>query len=199
MKHFNNTLFFALLVMVSPLAVGADSTSWSVDRAHSRVGFSVKHFGINTVHGVFSKYDAEVKADASGKLSAVNATVYVKSINTQNETRDEHLREPELFNVAKFPTIEMKTKSIKWNGNKMSGIAALTIKGKTRSVKFKGARTGTKSVTEKGKKVLRAGYKVSARIDRNQFGIVFGGMTEGLGMVGETVTISLNIETTRPL
>jgi polyisoprenoid-binding protein YceI len=185
-------------VMISLNATAAEAT-WSVDKAHSRVGFSVKHFGINTVYGTFSKYDAEVVADDKGRVSKVSAKVAAASIDTDIEKRDDHLRSPELFDVAKYPDIRMTTTSIRWNGKKLSGKADLTIKGKTVKVAFSGKLTGTRTVTANGKNELRAGYEVSAKIDRTKFGLDFGGMTEALGMVGDTVTISLNIEIARPM
>lgn len=176
----------------------ADNVTWRVDKAHSRVGFTVKHMGINKVHGVFKRYQATVKADReTGKLSAVNATVDVASIDTETKKRDEHLRAPDLFNVAAFPKMTLKTGAINWQGNSFGGWAKLTIKGKTQSVKYSGKLTGLKQVTEEGRKTLRAGYTVTAKINRKKFGLVFGKMSEGFSMVGETITITLDIETIR--
>ena len=190
-------IFFGIALGTST-TVGAGESSWTVDKDHTRIGFSVKHFGINTVRGSFTEYKAQVAADPSGKLRSVRATVSVKSINTSNAQRDEHLRAPDLFHAVKFPEIKVVADKIAWNGNKFSGTSSMTIKGKTRKVRFSGTLAGTKTVTENGKQMLRAGYRVTAKIDRTQFGISFGGMTEGLGMVGETVTIVLDVEITRP-
>jgi polyisoprenoid-binding protein YceI len=199
MKHNLVVLTYFFIASAMPGLSRAEALSWSVDSAHSRVGFSVTHFGINTVYGSFTKYDAVVIADASGKLGEVTATVHVASINTGNEKRDGHLRAPDLFHVAQYPTIEVTAKKINWSGKKLSGTASMTIKGKSLPVRFTGRLTGTKTVTENGKQVMRAGYVVSAEINRTKFGLDFGGITEALGMVGEAVTITLNIETTRPI
>lgn len=189
----------AILSISMAAAVHSGEPSWTVDEAHTRVGFSVKHFGINTVNGSFTQFKAQVEADSEGKLRSVRATVAAKSINTGNQKRDEHLRAPDLFDVTRFPEIKVAANQISWKGNQLSGTASMTIKGKTRKVRFTGTLEGTKTVTQNGKQVMRAGYRVRATIDRSQFGITFGGMTEGLGMVGEEVTIVLDVETTRPL
>ena len=103
------------VLMVVSNRSDAEAVTWQVDKAHSRVGFTVKHMGINNVHGVFKRYQATVKADReTGKLSAVNATVDVASIDTDTKKRDEHLRAPDLFNVAAFPKMTLKTGAVNW-------------------------------------------------------------------------------------
>jgi polyisoprenoid-binding protein YceI len=181
------------------LNVKAAEPSWTIDKAHSRIGFSVSHMGLSTVDGRFTKYDGTVAADNDGRASAVSAVIQVQSINTDNEDRDNHLRSPELFDVKANPTITMKTETVDWKGDRLSGNAKLTIKGKTREVQYVGGRTGKKVVTDNGKETLRVGYTVSCEIDRSQFGLNFGTAAETFGLVGKTVTITINVEITRPL
>ena len=183
------------LLSVTPNARASD---WTVDKAHSRIGFSVSHLGINTVHGVFKNFSATVSADDAGKLSSVSAEVSVASVDTGIDGRDDHLRASEVFNVAKYPTMRLETTRIVWNGNRFSGTARLTIKDKTLPIEFKGKLTGTKRVATDGKPVTRAGYSVTATVNRKAFGIGFGGFSEGLGMVGETVNVALDVELVRP-
>lgn len=186
------------MVLLFSQSASADDVVWEVDHNHTRVGFTVTHLGINEVQGVFKKFDATVKADAkTGKLSSVTASVDVASIDTDIDKRDEHLRSAEIFNVAKYPKMTLRTGAINWKGDTFSGWAKLTIKGKTHAVKYSGKRTGLREMTEDGKKVRRAGYKVTATINRKKFGLEFGNFSEGLSMVGETVTIQLNVETVR--
>jgi polyisoprenoid-binding protein YceI len=190
-------LSILVFLTLSQTALSED-VAWKVDKNHSRVGFTVTHMGINDVHGVFKKYDATIIADKStGKLSAVTASVEVASIDTDIDKRDEHLRSQEIFNAKAYPKMTIETGTINWKGKSFSGWAKLTIKGKTQPVKYSGKLTGLKEVTEDGKKVLRVGYHVTAKINRKKFGIVFGRFSEGLSMVSEMVTIKLDIETVR--
>ncbi len=172
---------------------------WTIDKDHSRVGFSVSHLGVSTVEGTFSLYDGEVTADESGRVTSVRATVQVKSIDTANDNRDASLRAPDFFDVAKYPTISMQTESAKWTGNRVAGKAKLTIKGTTRQIQYSGILTGKRTVEEGGRKVMRVGYTVTAKIKRSDFGLRFGGAAEAFGLVGETVNIKVTVEITRTL
>jgi len=188
----------ALSLLVSLSARAADP-AWTVDKAHSRVGFEVSHLGLSSVEGTFSKYEGTVIADAEGKVRSVSAVVQVSSIHTGNDDRDTHLRSAELFNVVKYPEIRMTTKTVNWKGKQLSGKAVLTIKGKTMDVKYRGTLTGKKTLDERGRKVLRVGYAVTTEIDRTAFGIEFGSAAETFGLVGKTVEIQISVEITRPL
>ncbi len=183
----------AMLTLAVGIA-GAGELGWEIDKDHTRVGFSVTHLGINTVRGAFQKFDATVRADDAGKLTSVAADVAVSSVDTGNEKRDTHLRAAEVFDAAKYPKMRLVTKKIAWKGKRFFGTADLTIKGTTRTVKFTGKLTGVKTVTMNGKTTVRAGYTVQAAVNRKQFGIGFGGFSEGLGMVGESVKIDLDVE-----
>jgi polyisoprenoid-binding protein YceI len=199
MRHKYNIIkaaTVALVLLYNPI----HALGWTVDKAHSRVGFSIKHLGINTVEGIFKTYSSTVIADENtGKISSVTAEVSVDSIDTGIDARDKHLKAPDLFNVAKYPKIILKTTRIKWNGNSFTGAADLTIKGITHPVKFKGKLNGVKNLTMNGKTTKRAGYSVTASINREKFGLTFGAVSEGLSMVGEEVKISLNIALEKPL
>jgi len=188
----------AMIIMLGQSTAFAGE--WTVDHAHTRVGFSVTHLGINTVQGVFKKFDADVAADGStGKLSAVSATVTVASIDTGVDARDDHLRGPDLFNVKAYPTMRLETTRITWNGNSFSGTAKLTMKDVTKQVRFKGRLVGVKTVTIRGKTEKRAGYRVTASVNREAFGLKFGAFSEGLSLVGETVDITLDAEIVKPV
>jgi len=85
-----------------------------------------------------------------------------------------------------------------WSGQQFKGTASLTIKGTTKKVAFKGKLTGVRTIPSKnGAAEMRAGYRVTASVDRKAFGVTFGGFSEGLSMVGETVDIVLDVELVR--
>jgi len=186
--------FIAVLLVANH----AKAEGWSIDKAHSRIGFTVVHLGINTVYGAFKKYDAVLNVDENGKLSSVTAKVEVASIDTGIDARDDHLRAPDLFDVKKFPKMLLVADKIKWKDNSFSGTAKLTIKNKTANVSYSGKMSGVKSVTMNGKTSHRVAYQVKATINRKQFGLTFGGFSEGLSMVSESVTIVLDVALTKP-
>lgn len=197
MKTAISYLVFAFTVVFS-LPLAAAEPAWTIDKAHSKVGFTVSHMGLSSVDGRFSNYDGTVTADGEGRVSAVSAVVQVSSINTGNDDRDIHLRSADLFNAPKYPTITMNTETVKWSGNSLSGKATLTIMGKALTVRYNGKLTGKKVVTENGKQMVRAGYVVTTKVNRDQFGLNFGGASEAFGLVGKTVDITINVEIVRP-
>ncbi len=192
-------LAFAAALVTIGLAAGADDSGWQIDKAHSTIGFSVKHLGISKVRGDFGNYSAAVRADDQGRLTSVSATVNANSVNTGIGKRDEHLRQSDFFDSGKYPKVKLKTKSIKWKGDNFTGTADLTIKGKTRSVPFKGELLGIRKANFGGGETLRAGYSVTAKINRKDFDLGFNALAEGVSIVSDIVNIELEIEIARPV
>lgn len=182
------------LMLATP--ANAQEASWDLDAAHSTVGFTVRHLGISKVRGRFTKVDeVAVQADAkTGKLSAVKATVAVASVDTGIAKRDEHLRAPDFFDAARFPTLTFVSKAVTIKGDAVEVRGDLTIKGNTRSVVLSGEYLGVRKVNFGGGDQLRAGYSLAAEINRKEFGLSFGGVTEGVSMVSDTVRIELEVE-----
>jgi polyisoprenoid-binding protein YceI len=186
------------LGLVSPV-YGAD-TAWTIDPAHSTIGFSVRHLGITNVHGTFHEFAANVRADpTSGRVTALDATAKAASVDTGIDKRDEHLRSDDFFNAAKYPTLAVKLKSLQWNGNQLTGVADLTIRDTTKSVPFSGELLGVQKVNFGTGNQLRAGYQLTAKINRQEFGLKFNGLAEGVKMVSDEVTILIEAEIFRPL
>ncbi|MGI8847176.1 MAG: YceI family protein [Candidatus Dormibacteria bacterium] len=110
--------------------------SWTIDPAHSTVGFSAKHLGLSTVRGQFKKFDGEIDLDPNDPTTASGrATIDVASIDTGNEQRDGHLRTGDFFEVEKYPTITFDLKQVeKGDDDTYKVTGALTIKGVTKDV-----------------------------------------------------------------
>ena len=196
---FRTILITGMLLAFAGVA-SADSVQWDFDATHSTVGFSVRHLGISKVRGKFTDVKAHIKADSQkGKIDWLKATVGVASIDTGNEKRDKHLQDTDFFDAKKYPKMELTTKKINWSGDNISGVAALTIKGKTRDVKFKGEYLGAQKVNFGGGDQMRAGYSITAKINRADFGLSFSSLAEGVAMVGDEVTIELEIEIARAI
>ncbi len=188
-----------LAIVIILFSANAHAGDWQVDKAHSSVGFSVRHLGISKVKGTFNSFTANIQADKkTGKLAKVVGTVEINTVDTGISGRDDHLKAGDFFDAKKFPTAKIVTKSIKFSGDKISGLAELTMKGVTRSVSFTGEFLGSHIVDFGQGKTLRAGYSISAKINRQNFGLTFNRLAEGVSVVGDEVTIILDMQIFTP-
>src|SRR5690349_3730833 len=98
----------ALPLLIAGLA-HADAAEWSLDPAHTKIGFSVSHLVVSSVDGQFTQASAKVKLDeADLTKSEVAVEINAASIDTQDEKRDTHLKGPDFFDTQKFPKITFK-------------------------------------------------------------------------------------------
>jgi polyisoprenoid-binding protein YceI len=172
------------------------SVEWSLDPAHSHISFTARHL-VSKATGQFKKYSAVIKADPkTAKITTLEATIDAASIDTGIEKRDTHLRSDDFFAVDKYPQLKLVTKSIKWNGNKFTAQADLTIRDVTKSVPFKGELLGVHAANFGQGEHTRAGYEATATINRKDFGLKFAAVNEGIALVGDEVTIDLTAELT---
>lgn len=175
----------------------AQKTAWQLDASHSSVGFAVDHMVISETTGKFNDYSATVHSDKKDFSDAkIEVAIKIKSIDTDNEKRDGHLRSPDFFDADKYPTMTFKgtgLKKVSGKNYKLSG--DLTIKGKTKRVVFDVKYNGT-IVDPWG--MTRAGFKLSTEIDRTEFGLTWNNVMETGGLVvGNDVTITCHIEITK--
>jgi len=187
-------MIILLLIVLSNLTSYSQTTEWKYDNSHAKVGFLVSHFGISETEGIFTKYDGSVlatKADFSD--AKIDFVIDVNSINTEDAQRDMHLKSPDFFDVAKYPVITFKSKSIKNNGmNKYVVTGDLTIHGMTKEVSLDVRYRGT--VVDPFKNT-KAGFKINGTIDRTQFGLTWNGkLSTGDLLVGNEVNLDINIE-----
>jgi polyisoprenoid-binding protein YceI len=151
---------------------------WSVDGAHSRLGFTILHNGITNVHGNFGKFTMEVttpNADFTGATIVLNADA--ASVNTGIEARDNHLRTADCFDSDKYPSISFKSTSVTAAKAKGTYVieGELTMHGTTKKVTFSGVHTGN-GKNYKGTEV--AGLQIIGAVKRSEFGM--GEVSPGL-------------------
>jgi polyisoprenoid-binding protein YceI len=182
----------AAVLLGGALSASANET-YKIDSVHSSIGFKVRHF-FSFVTGDFKKFEGTIHVDMDHpEKSSVSATIDVASIDTKNDKRDEDLRGPDFFEVAKFPTITFKSKSVKKTGTESGDIIGdLTMHGVTKEItlhaKFlgKGKGMGGKAIS---------GWQVTADpIKRADYGLNWNKAVEGTSVVGEEVTISIDVE-----
>lgn len=174
-------------------AAAAVTEAWTVDKAHSSAEFKVRHFMAN-VTGRFKSFDAVIHLDRTKPAnSSVEFTIDAATIDTNNNNRDEHLRSPDFFDVAKHPTITFKSVSIKERSKDLYDVTGdLTMKGVTKRitipVAFLGFGRGPRG-TEK------AGFEIETTINRKDYGIVWNRtLDEGGVMLGDDVKVTINLE-----
>lgn len=187
-----NIFVFAFL-FVATLASYSQAT-WTIDRSHSNVRFTVSHLVISEVEGNFKTFEGSITASKPDFTDAViNFSVDVNSINTDNEMRDDHLKNDDFFNAEKYPKMTFKSTSFKQlKGNKYELTGLLTIRDVTKTVKWNVTYGGT---TNDPWGNTKAGFKASTEINRLDYGLKWNTLTEAGGaVVGSEVTIDLKLE-----
>ena len=182
--------WFSAFALVATMAIPALATTsnWQIDPNHANAQFMVRHLGISTVQGQFTKISGSVDLDDLDiTKSRVNATIDVNSIDTRVTRRDNDLKSDHFFDAAKYPTMTFQSTKIEKTGSntaKMTG--NLTIHGVTKEVTFE--VTGPSApITAMGG--MRRGAEATTTIRRQDFGV-----SADPGMVGDDVQIRLDLE-----
>ncbi len=187
MKKF---LAAAGLATVMAIPAFAATSTWNLDPAHSNAQFFVKHLGISTVQGDFTKVAGTVVLDDQDiTKSSVNVTIDVNSIDTRVQRRDDDLKSEHFFNVAQFSTITFQsTKVTKTGDNTLKVTGNLTIRGVTKETTLD--VTGpTAPISAMG--TQRRGVSATTKINRQDFGV-----SADPGMVGDDISILIDCEMT---
>lgn len=169
-------------------------SKWVVDKAHSEVGFEVKHMMVSKVKGHFDSYTAEVEAADLADLTTASIAFKfdVASISTNENDRDNHLKSADFFDAAVFPAIEFKSTRIAKDGADYQVTGDLTIKDVTKSVTFD-VEFGGKGTNPWGVEVY--GFEAEAKINREEFGLTWNAALETGGiLVGKDVKIKVELE-----
>lgn len=184
-----------IVLAISAGAMNAQTTDWKIDPAHSEADFAIKHMSISTVHGTFRGISGTIKFDPSDVTkSSVEATVDVSSVDTGVAARDTHLKSPDFFDVAKFPTMTFKSTSVTKDGDGYDVNGKLTLHGVTKQVVLKLDEPGKEEPGMDGKSVHR-GFEATTTIDRKDFGLTWNGaLKSGDSVLGDDVKIVLDIE-----
>jgi polyisoprenoid-binding protein YceI len=179
------------LIAVSAVAVPvfAQVETWNLDPAHSAAHFAVRHMGISTVRGAFSKLSGTVQYDpAHPEQTVIDVTIDATSVDTRVEMRDKDLRSPNFFDVEKYPTITFKSKKVEAAGSgKLNVTGDLTIHGTTKEVVLHVDGPNGPIKDPRGNQHM--GAAATTEISRKDFGV--SGQPNG---VGDNVLITLDVE-----
>ncbi|MEI9949278.1 MAG: YceI family protein [Pseudomonadota bacterium] len=182
-----------LATLLVASAASADSAEWAIDSSHSHVGFSISHLVVSSVSGRFKDVTGKVTLDeADLTKSTVDVTIKVDSIDTDEPKRDAHLKSPDFFDSAKYPTITFHATKIVRGGKGFKLTGDLKIRDVSKSVTLDG--TLSKSIKSPWGKDVR-GAKFEGKIKRGDYGLKWNKALEAGGVVvGEDVTLDIALE-----
>jgi polyisoprenoid-binding protein YceI len=187
------------LTFITALAMTAAATAqagiWQIDSNHTAAQFSVRHLGVSTVRGAFTKVTGSAKYDpADPSKGSLDATIDANSVDTRVEMRDNDLRSPRFFDAQKFPTITFHSKATKVSGpGKLQITGDLTIHGVTKEVVLD-VDGPTEPIKDPMGKGMRMGASATTKVNRQDFGV-----SALPGVVGDEITITIDAELTQPL
>jgi polyisoprenoid-binding protein YceI len=169
------------------------ATTWTVDKVHSNVKFTVTHMVVSEVGGTFKVFDGTMEHTKPDYSDAkINFSVDVSSVNTENERRDGHLKSDDFFNAEKFPQMKFVSTSFTPAGdNKYKLTGNLTIRDVTKPVTFDVTYGGT--ITDKG--AVKSGFKAKTTLNRFDYNLKWSAATEAGGLVvSKDVDVVVNLE-----
>ena len=187
MRRRNVSLVVGVIVFATSCASALADETFKIDPARSRIGFKVRQ-ALATVAGRFKQFGGTIELDREHpERSSVTATIQVKSIDTGIAKRDAHLRSPEFFNVAKFPEITFKSRSVKQTAPEAGDILGdFTMHGVTKPI--------TLHVKLLNKDDESTRWQVLTQpLSRREFGTQFSKTLEGVSMISDKVAIDIEI------
>lgn len=189
------TMMIAALTLT---AAGLGAEEYKIDASHSKAQFAVKHLMVSTVRGEFGKMSGTVVFDERNPgATRIEATLDATTINTGVAGRDDHLRSPDFFDTAKFPTLTFQSKSARKTSGGLEITGDLTMHGVTREVVLSVDGPSPEIKDPWGNQ--RRGATATTKINRRDFGLTWGkAMETGGVVVGDEISITIDVEVTRP-
>lgn len=169
----------------------ADAGEYTIDPAHTHVGFTINHLGFSDVFGQFNNVSGVLTLDEKApEKSKIEVVIDPASIYTANDTRDEHLKGPEFFDVKKFPTLTFKSTRVEVTGKNTANVTGdLTMHGITKPVDLV-VRLNKAGPSPLDKSRQVAGFSALGKLKRSDFGI-----KTYVPMIGDEVTLTISTET----
>ncbi len=187
MKHFA-----LALALVSGFAFGAET--WTIDDTHSTARFKVKHLLVTNVSGEVGGVQGAFTVDGDDLTKmTIDAKADMRTINTNNKKRDEHLRADDFFSAKKHAWTTFKSKSVKKEGSKYLITGDLTLRGVTKEVTLESE--GLTPAVKDPWGSLRRGFTGTTKINRKDYGVSFNKtLDNGGAVVGDEVTVEIEAE-----
>jgi len=170
---------------------------WKIDPTHSEIQFKVKHLMITTVTGYFKSFDLEVETETEdfNTAKSIIFTADIDSIDTNNTQRDTHLKSADFFDAANHGQLKFAGKKYQSNGDEATLTGDLTIRGTTKPITLN-VDFGVTVVDPYGQ--LKAGFTVSGKVSRKEFGLTWSAVTEaGQVVVSDEIKIHAEVQLVR--
>jgi len=193
-------LIFIIIAIVLALPISAQTAVYEIDPVHTDFSFSVQHMVIANVRGIFQEFEGTLKFDDNNKLSETNVVITAESLYTKIVKRDNHLRSPDFFDVAKYPNITFKSTSVKYSGsgkltitgNILTITGNITIKDVTKEITMTGETHGP---VKDPWGQIRMGINARGTLNRKDFGLLWNKVLESGGLlVGDMVELIIEGE-----
>ena len=181
---------FASAFAAETLAPG----KYAIDADHSKIGFGIKHLVISTVEGRFSGVTGDVVLGKKVEDTKFSGVVKVETIDTGVAKRDAHLKSPEFFDAAKFPTITFKSKKVTGATDKLAIVGDLTIHGVTKEVTLDGVYNGSVKDPWGNERIA---IEATGKINRKDFGLAWSQVVEKGPVVADDVALKISVEAIR--
>ena len=176
------------ILTIPELAAG----TWTIDPAHTEVGFSVRHLMVSKVKGTFKSFEGSITVPEDVSRASVEVKVDMASIDTGEENRDNHLRSGDFFSTDEFPHMTFSSTSVTKAGSDYQVEGNLSIHGVTKPATLDVEFNGVGPDPWGG---VRAGFSAVTEISRKEFGIDIDMPLEGGGVVvGDKIKIMLEVE-----
>ena len=196
-RHLTRISRIAILASITlglSLPAAAAGSTWQIDPQHSSAQFAVRHLGLSTVRGAFSKLSGTVLLDEDISKSSVEVTIDVNTVDTREPDRDKDLRSDHFFDVAHFPTMTFKSKKVEQVApGKLRVTGDLTIHGTTKEVVL-----DVDGLTDPVKDPWgnqRVAATATTKINRQDYGVKWNAKLDNGGVVvGDDVNITIDVE-----
>jgi polyisoprenoid-binding protein YceI len=201
MKRIPRFLAALALMAAAALPVLADNEVFTFDKAHSLLGFRIRHF-VSKVEGRFKDFDGTIWIDRGNpSASKVELTIQTASIDTANENRDKDLRSENFFDAAKFPTITFKrTKVVPKGGDSYDVTGDFTMHGVTKTITVPVKHGGFLKVAGRSSMGEKTGFEISFPLNRKDYGISWNRpLDQGGFMLSDDVDINVQVEANKQM
>jgi polyisoprenoid-binding protein YceI len=195
MKSRLTLLTLSLALLAAPLAATAAPESYPLDPTHTYPSFHVEHWGLSQMHGRFDKTSGKFSFDRVAKTGSTELSIDAASLTTGDsvkgnrpQSRDDHLKGADFFNVKEFPTLTFKSTKVTFTGDLPSAVDGnLTLLGVTKpvSLKFESFKCGQNPFTKKD----RCGGNAVGSFKRSDFGMKYA-----VPAVGDLITLNIEFE-----
>lgn len=191
-KTFAAALAVALVAALPALA----ADTYNFDKAHTKIGFTAQHLVISSVDGRFKDFEGTITLDPNDPTkSSVKVSVKTASVDTDNESRDQDLRNSEFLDVAKYPEMTFVSDKIEKRGDGYVAIGTFTLKGVSKKIELPFTLGGPIADPWGNQRIA---VHASTKINRKDYGVNYNqAMKNGTALVGNEVTINLQVEATK--